>query len=165
MLQSGTLWDPKRHLSWGDVAVDNHTAPSTVQMHLKQSKCDQFGKGADVILGKTDSAICPVRAILAYIALRDDRPGPFFLLGDSTPASKGWFIQRLRSILEAEGLPHASYAGHSFRIGAATTAALAGLEDSIIQKMGRWNSSAFLVYIKTPKSQLAPVARQLERLA
>ena len=28
----------------GDVAVDNHAAPTTVQIHLKTSKCDQAGQ-------------------------------------------------------------------------------------------------------------------------
>lgn len=36
---------------------------------------------------------------------------------------------------------------HSFRIGAATSAAKAGIEDSTIHMLGRWSSSAFLVYI------------------
>ena len=162
VLQVGVEWDKQCHLSWGDVAVDSHSSPSIVQIHLKQSKCDQFGRGANVILGITGSGICPVQAILAYIAKRDTRPGPFFLRSDSSPATKQWFVQRLRSILEAVGLPQSSYAGHSFRIGAATTAALAGLEDSLIQKMGRWNSSAFLVYVRTPQDQLAAVARQLD---
>ena len=164
LLPKGTQWDQQCHLSWGDVAVDDHAKPSIVQFHLRQSKCDQFGRGADVILGTTDDPICPVKAILAYLPRRDDRSGPFFLMHDSTPASKEWFVRRLRSILESVGLPQSAYAGHSFRIGAATTAALAGLEDSLIQKMGRWNSSAFLVYIRTLKEQLAAVAKQLVTL-
>ncbi len=35
-----------------------------IQIHLKKSKCDQFGMGADVIVGKTGNALCPVAAIL-----------------------------------------------------------------------------------------------------
>lgn len=59
----------------------------------------------------------------------------------------------LRRALAAIGYPQEDYAGHSFRIGAATTAAAAaGLEDSTIQLLGRWNSAAFLSYIRTPAS-------------
>lgn len=163
VLSQSIQWDPMRHLSWGDDAVDNHTNPRMVQIHLRQSKCDQFGRGADVVMGRTDDNICPVDAVLTYLKHRDDCPGPFFVLQDKSPASKEWFVQRLRAILAAVGLPQSSYAGHSFRIGAATTAALAGLEDSIIQKMGRWNSSAYLTYIRTPKDQLAATTRTLAR--
>ena len=42
------------------------------------------------------------------------------------------------------------YAGHSFRIGAASTAAANGIEVSIIQTLGRWISSAYLDYIRIP---------------
>ncbi len=154
ILTSGSQWDHKRHVPLmgrrGGGYPDSHTAaPSFIQIHLKQSKCDQFGRGADVILGATGSDVCPVRAMLAYTTQRGAHPGPFFRLRDSSPALKPWFLKRLRSVLEAVGLPQSSFAGHSFRIGAATTAALAGLEDSLIQKMGRWNSAAFLVYLKT----------------
>ena len=60
--------------TWGDVAVDSHTNPSMVQFHLKISKCHQFGSGSDVM----DSPLCPVSAVLKYIEVRGDAPGPFF---------------------------------------------------------------------------------------
>ncbi len=38
-------FNPATSLAWGDVAVDDHTAPRMVQIHLKKSKCNQFGTG------------------------------------------------------------------------------------------------------------------------
>lgn len=44
-------------------------------------------------------------------------------------------------------LLYQNFASHSFRIGAATAAVKAGLEDSVISLLGRWNSSASLGYV------------------
>ena len=62
---------------------------------------------------------------------------------------------------EAALLNHKEYAWHSFRIGAATTAGTCGLNDSSIQMLGRWSSSAYQVYIKTPRQQLANLSAVL----
>ena len=122
-----------------------------VKLHLRCSKCDQFGKGVDIVVGHTDTPLCPVMAILDYIKLRQDHPGAFFRMKDGTPTTKGWFIGKLRGILSSIGLPQGDYAGHSFRIGAATSAAIAGVEDSMIQALGRWQSAAFLQYGNSPQ--------------
>ena len=73
-----TAFDPTVHLSWGDVAVDDPIRPKSIRIHLKRSKCDQFGAGVDIHLGRTTSPLCPVTAVLAYMASRQDTPGPFF---------------------------------------------------------------------------------------
>ena len=75
--------------------------------------------------------------------------------------TKGQFVSEIRSILNMAGLPQHHYAGHSFRIGAATSAALAGVGDSTIQPLGRWYSAAFLQYIRMPREQLASLSSVL----
>ena len=54
---------PTASIMWGDVAVDSRENPTMVRIHLKRSKCDQFGVGANIILGRTGQSLCPVTAI------------------------------------------------------------------------------------------------------
>ena len=62
------------------------------QIHLKTSKCDQFGQGADVVVGVTGTDICPVSALSQYLV---GRQGPFFLDEDGKPLTKPDFVRRL----------------------------------------------------------------------
>ena len=151
-------FNPELHLSWGDMAVDNPQNPKMLKLRLRQSKTDQFGRGVDVVLGKTGCEICPVSAVLSYVSVRGGQQGPFFLKSTKRPLLKQDFITEIRGVLTVIGFPKDQYAGHSFRIGAATSAALAGVEDSTIQIMGRWQSAAFLRYVRTPLERLAAIA-------
>ena len=160
LTETPTKYDPRWNLSWGGVAMDSREAPSMVKIHLKRSKCDQFGKGIDIFVGRTNSVICPVEAMRDYIIHRQDEAGPFFIK-DHKPVTKAWLVHQIRTVLSAAGLPQNNYAGHSFRIGAATSAALAGVEDSTIQALGRWQSAAFLQYIRMPREQLAAISSRL----
>ena len=45
------------------------------------------------------------------------------------------------------GLDTSKFTGHIFRIGAATTAAVRGVEDSLIKTLGHWERSAYLLYV------------------
>ena len=143
------------HLTWGNVEADSPVNPSIVKIRLKKSKTDQLGRGVDVFVGRTGNAICPVEAITSYVMVRGADSGPFFRFEDLTPLTKPKFVARVREVLQALGLPYNCFAGHSFRIGAATAAAQAGIEDSVIQLLGRWSSAAFLSYVRTPRDQLA----------
>ena len=53
-----------------DIEVDSHINPGCMTVHLGRSKTDQFRAGATVYLGSTRDALCPVTAMMAYLALR-----------------------------------------------------------------------------------------------
>ena len=59
-------YDPTVHLSLGDIALDNNRRPFLVRVTIKQSKTDPFRKGVGIFVGRTESDICPVAALLDY---------------------------------------------------------------------------------------------------
>ena len=146
-------------LSAQDVAVDSHANPSMVRVHLKQSKTDPFRHGVDIFLGRTD-ALCPVAAILAYCAIR---PAIAIVFEDVSPLTRERLVVAVRSVLSHAGVNTAHYSGHSFRVGAATAAARAGLQEATIKMLGRWESSAYERYVRMPRESLAAISRQLSR--
>lgn len=93
---------------------------------------------------------CPVRAIQKYIRLNRHTVGPLFQFSDGTPVSRGYFATTLRNTLAFLRLDTDRYKGHSFRIGAATSAAAKGMSEVLIQKLGRWKSGAVNRYVRLP---------------
>ena len=148
-------------MSMSDVAIDNKDSPQLVSLHLRHAKTDQLGKGAYIYLSRTNNDQCPVAALLAYIAVRGQDPGPLFRLANGSPLLKEQFVRSVREALLTLAYNGASYAGHSFRIGAATTAAAAGVEDSTIQILGRWSSDAFKRYIRLSQEDLAKLSARM----
>ena len=78
-------------------------------------------------------------ALLAYLVVRPSTPGPLFVFHDGTPLSRARLVTQLHvhEVLSQIGLKVANCSGHSFRIGAVTTAARAGLSDLFTQTLGR----------------------------
>ena len=158
---SATTYDESVHLCLKDIAVDNSKAPSILRVRIKQSKTDPFRMGMDLFVGKSHTDICPVAALLNYLLVRGKKPGPLFLFQDGKYLTRERLVIALRDVLDKAGLDASKYCSHSFRIGAATTAASKGIEDAIIKTLGRWRSLAYLDYVKIPQHQLASYSRLL----
>lgn len=73
-------------------------------------------------------ALCPLKACQAYLLIRShfSIEEPLFSFMDGTPISRQFFTENLQQSLAFCGLDTHQYHSHSFRIGAATTAASSG---------------------------------------
>ena len=161
---STTEFDPQASLTPADVSVDSHQDPTVLCVRLKQSKTDPFRAGVSIYMGRTNQQLCPVAAVLSYLAIRAATPGPLFVFKNGSFLTRDRLVSRLRNSLQEAGIKAANFSGHSFRIGAATTAARVGIEDSVIKMLGRWESAAYQRYIRTPRAQLAAISSQLTRV-
>ena len=141
--------------------MDSHSDPSIVRLLLRKGKTDPYGNGVFIYLGRTQSVVCPVVALLQFLAIRPSHSGPMFIWQDGSPLTQQQFTHEVRIMLQLAGLCSSSYAGHSFRIGAATTAAQAGLPSHLIKMLGRWESEAYQLYIRTPRETLVQVSSLL----
>ncbi len=137
------------------LALDEPGEPTILRVKIKASKTDPFRKGIFLFIGKNGSDLCPVTAMANYLLVRGKEQGPLFLFADSRYLTRQRFVAAVRDALGKTGVECSRYYGHSFRIGAATTAAARGMEDSIIKTLGRWKSLAYLEYVKIPRQQLA----------
>ena len=98
-------------------------------------KTDPFRQGVEVFFGKTGSDVCPIQALVQYIGVRSPSQGPLFILQSGAPLTRPYLVSQLQAALMHAGIEDSRFNGHSFRIGAATTAAQQGLEDSLIQTL------------------------------
>lgn len=160
-LTTESSFEDGAHLTFDDISVDSLVDPQVLTVKLKASKTDPFRVGIDICVGKTNDSLCPVAAGLAYMAMRGQGPGPLFKFKDGKPLTRARLVTEVRRALSTAGVDCRSYSGHSFRSGAATTAAKQGVGDATIKMLGRWKSNAYQLYVKTPRSQLAAISQRL----
>ena len=149
------------NLRWGDVShCGDH-----ISITLHQSKTDPFRRGCNIRLFRTNSSTCPCHAFERYSSLHSSASSctPFLQAGRFDPLSCAAVTRALRQLLQQAGIDSLKYSSHSFRIGAATTAAAAGLPVWLIKNLGRWSSDAYLNYIHQQPSLTSEIYKLLSR--
>jgi len=150
------------HLSPGDVTFfPSFQNPEHMSVRIKISKTDPFRSGQTIVIGKTDQRVCPVLAMTNYLSYWGTTTGPLFQYLSGAPITKAGLTSETRQLLSMSGFQPSQYAGHSYRIGAATTSASVDLPPWLIKTLWRWSSDCYERYVQCPHSLLSGVSRQL----
>ena len=87
---------------------------------------------------------------------------PFFTFADISILTSDRFVREVRAALAHAGVDCSAYAGHSFRIGSATTAAIMGCPrfyDQDGRSVGELSLQVVAMYVATPHETLTPISR------
>jgi hypothetical protein len=137
------------------------TNPNYISVKVKISKTDPFRLGHTLFIGRTNQSLCPVEAMKSYLIKRGRTAGPIFQYASGRPLTRESLTAETRQLLSLLGFKASDYAGHSYRIGAATTAASVGLPPWLVKTLGRWSSDCYERYIQCPHSILSGVSTKL----
>lgn len=120
-------------------------------VHVRRSKADQEGKGAELgIPYAEDTDRCPVRALRAWLEAAGIDEGAVFRGVDrwgkvrASRLSSQSVALVVKRHAKAAGLDPDRFAGHSLRAGLATAAAEAGVREDVIQGQTRHKSVEML---------------------
>ena len=135
---------------------ERYSSTHATTLHLKVSKTDPFCSGISLTYFATEQPICPLKPMMALmqLAVSAQPQDPLFTTLAGTPLTRAFIIDKLKILLWRLGYDSALYSGHSFWIGAATTAAAANIPDHMIRTLGRWTSDCYCRYIKTSHASL-----------
>ena len=122
------------HLSPQDISVDKSLF---LIMYLSTSRIQELAslRGFTITLARPDSQICPVSAVLNYLHLRGNAPGPLFIFEDFSHLTRAKFSYLVIDTVKAAGW-QVNFTSHSFRVGAVTSAALLSICPTIVS--GQW---------------------------
>ena len=123
---------------------------------IEQSKTRH---GHTIAIHASGTFTYPIRAlqlyVLAILPLQDD--SPVFKGGRFSPLHRQHLTNTIHHLLLKTKYSHHQYSSHSFRSGAATTAAAAGILDRLIKILGRCSSNAYQVYIHSSPAMIQSV--------
>ncbi len=147
---------------WPDMEDTTH-----MSITLPASKTNPFQKGVTILVAAAPNhstcAVSVMRCLFRQVPPLSDAvplfPGISGLAGAALSCNV--FIARLKTMLLGLGYDSTKYSGHSFRRGAATSAAAAGYTDLELQQLGRWRSNTFKLYIDVPRDRVLHLSSRL----
>ncbi|KAI4828452.1 hypothetical protein KUCAC02_022543 [Chaenocephalus aceratus] len=159
---TSSAYNPHHHPSLSDISL--HTNDSLI-FTLRRSKTDQLGISFPIHIFRLNSYLSPYEPLTKYLSARyaaNATPQhPLFLTETGKMATRFWFQKHFHNVLLISGIRSEHYSSHSFRIGAASTAARLGTSDQTIQVLGRWSSLAYHAYIRNNLNNLRRAHAQL----
>ena len=91
---------------------------------------------------------CPVMALVEYLKVRGDSPGPVFRKEDGDQVNRAFVASHIKRILKEMGKNECDYNTHSIRSGRTTDMLVKGVPEHLIKRTGRWRTEAFESYIR-----------------
>lgn len=133
MGQGNAVKGGRTGISYADVVLGED-----LTVHIAGSKTDQANKGEKVVMRRVERhpQVCPVRAIAQWKHF------------DGSSLTRYQFQAVLKKGASVLGWKVNRFTSHSFRIGAATTAAVNGTPMRDIMALGRWGSQAVTKYVR-----------------
>ncbi len=137
--------DCSRIISVSDVYIKTFC----MDIRIRYSKTDQRGNAVMLTIERSSNRqLCPVEAMLHYLQIRSSMLGPLFIHFNREPLTTFQFNHVLKQAIRVVGLAPENFSAHSFRIGAATAAAMHGANEEKIKELGRWKSASYKLYIR-----------------
>ena len=158
---STQTYDKQSTLQFADVKLRK----SRLLLHVKVSKTDPFREGVTLSIAKTGGSTCPVRALRKYLKHHPSGSGPLFQMATGKYLTRAGICKVVKKALAFYGIDSSRYSSHSFRIGAATTAAAAGVPDRTIKALGRWSSDCYQTYICLSLRCLNSIPKAMESIS
>lgn len=146
-IPSWSRFDPRSHPTKGSISHKQEYYTFTI----KASKTDQLHQGQKIYILRSHERFCPYSAMRKYLShfphSSSLRAQPLFTFRDGSPLTRHSCLKHLRRFLHKAGYRPRDFNTHSFRIGAATSAAHSGMPAHQIKLLGRWKSKAYRRYI------------------
>ena len=157
---NSTTYDSTQHLSLCNITVDSRQSPHLLQVTIKQSKTDSFIKELTYSLVKQAQEYTLWIAMIPYLIMQGAQVGPLFITKDWKQLTQKLFSSNLNTILQKIKMNASHYntqfshrSHHISKGGWNLWCPHSGV--------GKMETHAYLMYIRTPRSQLATLSKQL----
>ena len=118
--------------------------------HQRQTSCTKAIRFTYAALTRNFAHIQPCKSTLVtFPTPLAVGAQPLFTFKDGSPLTRHSCLKHLRRFLHKAGYLPQDFNTHSFRIGAATSAAHSGLPVHQIKLLGRWKRKAYCRYIRS----------------
>lgn len=123
------------------------TQPPNIRFTLNSYKHSKEAK-TFILPASPATNYCPVNALLHYLSVRPPGPGNLFLHSNAKPVNRVFVANNIKLLVSLTARDPSCYNTHSLRIGRATDLTRQGVPEGIIKEVGRWNSDAYLKYVR-----------------